>query len=142
MRAHRRDRADGRRSLARGPGNLTVDTVRTRDFGAHLSGPGNINVGSVEASGITLNLSGPGDIHVAGHADRAVMHLSGPGNIHAGALNLGDADMTLSGPGDIDATVTRTANVQPVGSGRRPYPRRRALLDPEERPRRRPLRLI
>jgi len=100
-----------------GPGNLTVDTIRTRDFGAHLSGPGNINVGSVEASGITLNLSGPGDIRVAGHADRAVMHLSGPGNIRAGGLNLADASVTLSGPGDVDATVTRTADVRLSGPG-------------------------
>ena len=106
----------GEVSLA-GPGNLTVDTIRTRDFGAHLSGPGNINVGSVEASGITLNLSGPGDIRIAGHADRAVMHLSGPGNIHAGSLNLHDADVTLSGPGDLDATVTRAANVRLSGPG-------------------------
>jgi len=106
----------GQVSLA-GPGNLTVDTVRTRDFGAHLSGPGNINIGSVEAGGITLNLSGPGDIRIAGHADRAVMHLSGPGNIRAGALNLAEADVTLSGPGDIDATVTRAADVSLSGPG-------------------------
>jgi hypothetical protein len=106
----------GEVSLA-GPGNITVDVVRTRDFGVHLSGPGNVNVGSVEASGITLNLSGPGDIRVAGHADRAVMHLSGPGNIHAGNLNLGEAAVTLSGPGDIDATVTRTADVRLSGPG-------------------------
>jgi hypothetical protein len=106
----------GEVSLA-GPGNITVDVVRTRDFGVHLSGPGNVNVGSVEASGITLNLSGPGDIRVAGHADRAVMHLSGPGNIHADSLNLGEAAVTLSGPGDIDATVTRTADVRLSGPG-------------------------
>ena len=106
----------GEVSLA-GPGNLTVDAVRTRDFGAHLSGPGNINVGSVEASGITLNLSGPGDIRVAGRADRAVMHLSGPGNIRAGSLNLRDADVTLSGPGDLEATVTGAADVQLSGPG-------------------------
>jgi len=106
----------GEVSLA-GPGNITVDTIRARDFGIHLSGPGNVNVGSVQAGGITLNLSGPGDIHVAGHADRAVMHLSGPGNIHATGLNLGEADMTLSGPGDIDATVTRNADVRLSGPG-------------------------
>jgi hypothetical protein len=106
----------GEVSLA-GPGNITVDAIRTRDFGVHLSGPGDINVGSVEASGVTLDLSGPGDIHIAGRADRAVMHLAGPGNIHAEGLRLGDADVTLSGPGDIDATVTRNANVQLSGPG-------------------------
>jgi len=100
-----------------GPGNLNVDAVRTRDFGAHLSGPGNINVGSVEASGVTLSLSGPGDIRVAGRAERAEMHLSGPGNIRAGALNLAEANMSLSGPGDIDATVTRTADLRLSGPG-------------------------
>jgi hypothetical protein len=100
-----------------GPGNLTVDVVRTRDFGAHLSGPGNINVGLVEAGGVTLDLSGPGDISIAGHAGRAVMNLAGPGNIHASKLNLADASVTLSGPGDIDATVTRTADVRLSGPG-------------------------
>jgi hypothetical protein len=103
-------------SLA-GPGNLNVDTVRTRDFGAHLSGPGNINVGSVEASGVTLRVSGPGDIAVAGRAQRAVMNVSGPGNIHAGKLSLAEANLTVSGPGDIDANVTRNAEVRVSGPG-------------------------
>ena len=100
-----------------GPGNLTVDVVRTRDFGAHLSGPGNINIANVEAGGITLDVSGPGDISVAGRAGRAVMDLSGPGNIHAGKLTLGDANVTLSGPGNIDAYASRTANVSLSGPG-------------------------
>jgi hypothetical protein len=100
-----------------GPGNITVDQVRTRDFGVHLSGPGSVNVGSVEASGVTLSLSGPGDIRITGRADRAVMRLSGPGSIHAEGLNLGDATVNLSGPGDIDATVTRTADVSLSGPG-------------------------
>jgi len=100
-----------------GPGNLTVDVVRTRDFGAHLSGPGNINVGTVEASGVTLRVSGPGDIRVAGHAGRAEMNVSGPGNIRAGDLNLGEADVNVSGPGDIEATVTRVADVRVSGPG-------------------------
>jgi hypothetical protein len=100
-----------------GPGNLTVDAVRTRDFGAHVSGPGNVNVGAVEAAGVTLHVSGPGDIRIAGHAGRAEMNVSGPGNIHAGGLNLGDANVTVSGPGDIDATVTRTADVRVSGPG-------------------------
>lgn len=100
-----------------GPGNLNVDTVRTRDFGAHLSGPGNINVGSVEAAGVTLRVSGPGDIRIAGHAGRAEMNVSGPGNIRAGNLNLGEANVSVSGPGDIDATVTRIADVRVSGPG-------------------------
>jgi len=103
-------------SLA-GPGNLNVDTVRTRDFGAHLSGPGNINIGSVDASGVTLRVSGPGDIAVAGRAARAEMNVSGPGNIHAGKLSLAEANLTVSGPGDIDATVTRNAEVRVSGPG-------------------------
>jgi hypothetical protein len=103
-------------SLA-GPGNLNVDTVRTRDFGAHLSGPGNINIGSVDASGVTLRVSGPGDIVVAGRAARAEMNVSGPGNIHAAKLNLAEANLTVSGPGDIDATVTRNAEVRVSGPG-------------------------
>jgi hypothetical protein len=106
----------GEVSLA-GPGNLNVDTIRTRDFGAHLSGPGDITIGSVEANGVTLNVTGPGDIRVTGRADRAVMHVSGPGNIHGASLTLASADVTVSGPGDIDATVTRDANVRVSGPG-------------------------
>jgi hypothetical protein len=100
-----------------GPGNLNVDAVRTRDFGAHLSGPGNIKVDAVEAAGVTLRVSGPGNIHMAGHAGRADMNVSGPGNIRAGDLTLGEADVTVSGPGDIDATVTRVADVRVSGPG-------------------------
>jgi hypothetical protein len=100
-----------------GPGNLTVDAVRTRAFSAHLSGPGNINIGMVEAGVIDVHLSGPGDISIAGRAERATMNLSGPGNIHASRLALGDATVNLSGPGDIDATVSRTADVRLSGPG-------------------------
>ena len=100
-----------------GPGNLNVDAVRTRDFGAHLSGPGNINVGTVEATGVTLHVSGPGDIRIAGHAGRADMHVSGPGSIRANDLTLAEAEVSVSGPGDVDATVTRVADVQVSGPG-------------------------
>ncbi len=100
-----------------GPGNLTVDTVRTRDFGAHLSGPGDISVGSVDASGVTLALSGPGNIAINGRADRAVMSLTGPGDIRAAHLNVAEATVTLSGPGDITANVTRNADVRLSGPG-------------------------
>jgi hypothetical protein len=100
-----------------GPGNLTVDTVRARDFGARLSGPGNIKVGAVAAGGVTLDLSGPGDIFIAGRAGRAVLNLSGPGNIHATGLSLDQANVRLSGPGNIDATVTRAADIRLSGPG-------------------------
>jgi len=100
-----------------GPGNINVDTVRTRDFGAHLSGPGNINVDSVDSAGVTLRVSGPGNIHIAGRAARSVMNVSGPGEIRAAKLTLAEADISVSGPGDVDATVTRTADVRVSGPG-------------------------
>ncbi|WP_420139027.1 head GIN domain-containing protein [Sphingomonas sp.] len=100
-----------------GPGNVTIDTVRVRDFGAHVSGPGNVKVGALDASGVTLSLSGPGDIAIAGRAARAVMTVSGPGNIHAEQLRLGQANVTVSGPGGVDATVTNSADVRVSGPG-------------------------
>ncbi|WP_162875543.1 head GIN domain-containing protein [Sphingomonas crusticola] len=103
-------------SLA-GPGNMIVDVVRTRDFGAHVSGPGTVKVAAVEAGGVTLSMSGPGDISIAGHAGRAVMNVSGPGNIRAANLSLAEASVTVSGPGDVDANVTRTADVSVSGPG-------------------------
>lgn len=100
-----------------GPGNLTVDNVRTRAFTVGLSGPGNVNVDAVQAEAIDLHLSGPGDIAIAGQAGHATLNLSGPGNIHADKLSLGDATVHLSGPGNIDATVTRTADISLSGPG-------------------------
>lgn len=100
-----------------GPGNLTVDAVRSRNFSTSLSGPGNINIASIQTDGLDLHLSGPGDIAISGRAQNATMNLSGPGNIRAGGLTLDDATVSLSGPGDIDATVTRTADVRLSGPG-------------------------
>jgi len=100
-----------------GPGNLTVDTVRVRDFNGTLSGPGNITIGNAEAAAIELRLSGPGDLTVAGHAGRGTLSVSGPGNIHASKLALADAAVNVSGPGDVEATITRTADLRLSGPG-------------------------
>lgn len=100
-----------------GPANITVDTIRTRDFGVHVSGPGDVHVGTVEARGITLDLSGPGDIYIAGRAERGVLRVAGPGDIHADKLTLTEASASVSGPGNIAAVVTGTADVSVSGPG-------------------------
>ncbi|WP_442679194.1 head GIN domain-containing protein [Sphingomonas sp. ASY06-1R] len=100
-----------------GPGNVSVDTVRVRDFGAHVSGPGSVKVATAEVNGATLDLSGPGNISIAGRASRAVINVSGPGNIRAQQLRVGQANVTVSGPGDVDATVTDTADIRLSGPG-------------------------
>lgn len=84
-----------------GPGDMTVDAVRTPSFGVSLSGPGDIKVGSVDTKAIDISLSGPGDITLAGRAGNAKVRLSGPGDIHGKGLVVGDVDVSLSGPGDI-----------------------------------------
>jgi len=84
-----------------GPGDLTVDRVRTPHFAVKLSGPGDITVGALETAALEVDLSGPGDITLSGKAGRARVGLSGPGDIHGKALVVGDVDISLSGPGDI-----------------------------------------
>lgn len=98
-----------------GPGNLTVDRVRTPRFAATLSGPGNLAVGSVEARQLHVALSGPGSLSLTGRAQQSNFMLSGPGAIRAAVLSSHDAVVQASGPGDLTTTVTGT--VQGTSSG-------------------------
>lgn len=89
-----------------GPGDLTVDRVRTPRFTATLSGPGNLSIGSVDARQVNATLNGPGDLTLAGRTETADLVLHGPGDIRAAGLTAREATVTLSGPGDLTTTVT------------------------------------
>lgn len=100
-----------------GPGDLTVDRIRTPHFAARLSGPGNINLPAIETGHLDLDLSGPGDITLAGKAGDARVRLSGPGDIHGKGLTVGDVDVHLSGPGDITLNAFGNATGSLSGPG-------------------------
>lgn len=100
-----------------GPGNLTIDRVRTPAFAASLSGPGDIRVGLLETRNAVLSLSGPGNLTVAGHADLATLSLTGPGDIRAKSFTTRDLTANLSGPGNIDIAATGSATVSLSGPG-------------------------
>lgn len=100
-----------------GPGDLTVDRVRTDRFAVQLDGPGDLTVASVEAHNLDVALSGPGNIRLAGRADTGRLDLSGPGDIRAGDLALRDAALTLTGPGNLTVTATGTARGSLSGPG-------------------------
>lgn len=100
-----------------GPGDMTIDQVRTRSFDAALSGPGNLTIGQLDAGHAELRLSGPGDLIVAGRAGSANITLSGPGDVRAGRLTVEEISVQLSGPGDIDVTATRSATGHVSGPG-------------------------
>ena len=100
-----------------GPGDLTIDRIRTPSFAGSLSGPGNLTIGALEARTTTLSLSGPGDLTVSGRTDGATFSLTGPGDIRAKGFTTRDLTVSLSGPGDIDVAATGTATVSLSGPG-------------------------
>lgn len=100
-----------------GPGDITVDRVRARNFSGELSGPGNLTIGTIETGRLDLSLSGPGDITASGRAAQARIALSGPGDVRARGLTVGDLDVSLSGPGDIAVTALHTATGHVSGPG-------------------------
>lgn len=106
-----------RAASLRGPGDLTVDRVRTSRFEATLSGPGDLGIGAIEADRLNVVLNGPGDVTMAGRVGTASLVLRGPGDIHGAGLTARDATVLLSGPGDIVATATGTVEGTLSGPG-------------------------
>lgn len=100
-----------------GPGDLTIDQIRTRSFGATLSGPGDLSIGSIEAAEVALVLNGPGDLTIAGRAAHAGITLRGPGDVRANGLSVRDATIALSGPGDIALSASGTVTGTLTGPG-------------------------
>lgn len=100
-----------------GPGDMTIDRIRTRDFAGSISGPGDMTIAALEAERVMLNLSGPGDLKISGRAATGSLVLHGPGDIHAEGLSLQNADVQLSGPGDIAVHVSGTARGRLSGPG-------------------------
>lgn len=100
-----------------GPGDLTIDLIRARDFNATLRGPGDLTIGAIETGDATLTLEGPGDLTVKGRAATAHVTLRGPGDVRAGGLTVRDATVNLSGPGDIALGATGTVSGTLSGPG-------------------------
>jgi len=100
-----------------GPGNMTVDVVRTPNFLGALSGPGNITVAQIETGHADLAVSGPGTFSLTGRAGSARVAGSGPGDLRARGLTVGDLDVVLSGPGNVTLTALHAATVRLSGPG-------------------------
>lgn len=100
-----------------GPGDLTIDRIRTTAFSAALSGPGDLTVGRLDTSRLTASLSGPGDLTIAGRTGRADASLTGPGDIRAAGLAVDLLSANLMGPGTISVGPTRVARANLTGPG-------------------------
>ena len=100
-----------------GSGDLTIDRVRTRSFGAAVTGSGDLNLPMVDAGEIALTLGGSGDLTAAGRAGHARVAGHGSGDLDAGKLVAQTADVELAGSGDVTLGATSTATVTLRGSG-------------------------
>jgi hypothetical protein len=100
-----------------GPGDLTIDRIRTTTFSAALSGPGDLTVGRLDTSRLIAKLSGPGNLTITGKTGRADASLSGPGDIHAAGLAVDLLTANLTGPGTISVGPTRVARANLTGPG-------------------------
>jgi hypothetical protein len=100
-----------------GPGNLTIDRIRTTAFTAVLSGPGDLTVGRLDTSRLKADLTGPGDLTITGKTGRADASLTGPGDIRAGGLAVDLLNASLTGPGTMRVGATRVARATLTGPG-------------------------
>ncbi|WP_404710680.1 head GIN domain-containing protein [Sphingomonas sp. MMS24-J13] len=100
-----------------GPGDLTIDQIRTRDFNATLRGPGDLTIDAIDTGDATLTLDGPGDLTVKGRAATAHITLRGPGDVRASGLTVRDATVNLTGPGDVALGATGVVNGALSGPG-------------------------
>jgi hypothetical protein len=101
-----------------GPGDASIDRIKTPRFAARLSGPGNLAVAAIETQEVALDLSGPGRIALEGRAGRASVRVSGTGSVEGRGLTVGDADVRLSGVGNIALTAfgNVTGSMSGIGS--------------------------
>ncbi|QTH19514.1 DUF2807 domain-containing protein [Rhizorhabdus wittichii] len=100
-----------------GPGDLTIDRIRTTAFSAALSGPGDLTVGRLDTSRLSASLTGPGNLTITGKTGRAEASLTGPGDIRAAGLAVDLLTATLTGPGTMTIGPTRVARATLTGPG-------------------------
>lgn len=100
-----------------GPGDLTIDRIRTTAFTALLSGPGDLTVVRLDSSRLKADLTGPGDLTISGKTGRSDISLTGPGDFHGNGLAVDQLNATLTGPGTIVVGPTRVARATLTGPG-------------------------
>ena len=100
-----------------GPGDVTIDRVKSAAFTGKISGPGDITIGAVEAGRLDLSISGPGNFILAGKAGPTRVSISGPGDVKGGNLTVGDIDVSVSGPGTVILTSFGSATGTISGPG-------------------------
>lgn len=100
-----------------GPGDLTIDRIRTTAFTAALSGPGDLTVAQLDTGRLKADLTGPGDLTINGRTGRAEASLTGPGDLRGGGLAVDELNASLTGPGTMVIGPTRVARANLTGPG-------------------------
>ena len=100
-----------------GSGDVTVDTVKVRDFAGTVAGSGSLHLPALDADHASFEVTGSGTIAATGRCGSGTAKITGSGDLKLAALKCATLSANVTGSGSIDAFATQTAAVATMGSG-------------------------
>ena len=101
-----------------GSGDLSVDRIAGRGFAASVAGSGDLKVGSVQVQALQMSVAGSGDLRAdAGRAGNIKYSIAGSGDIDTRNVRADTAVVSIAGAGNVTGRVSRSAQINIVGSG-------------------------
>ena len=100
-----------------GPGNVSVDTIRTSSFTALMTGTGTLSITRLDSSRLRANVNGSGELTISGRTGRADASVQGSGGLRGSGLAVDLLTASVAGSGSIGIGPTRVARASVVGSG-------------------------
>ena len=100
---------------------LVVDVTTPSLTAAELRGSGEVTVDSLETSTFQAHLSGSGVVRLNGRVDNLRARIGGSGNIDAAGLRAHTVTAEIVGSGNIDVTASETLEARIPGSGQVRY---------------------
>ena len=100
-----------------GPGDVSIDTIRTSNFTAMMTGSGNLSIARLDSSRLKANVNGSGELTIAGRTGRADASVQGSGGLRGSGLAVDLLTASVAGSGAISIGPTRVAKASVVGSG-------------------------
>ena len=100
-----------------GSGDMRIDTVQGRSFGANIGGSGNIEIASLRVEEARFAVAGSGNIRASGEAGTSNISVAGSGDVDLGNVQSRSAEVSVMGSGDVRVRASETANVSVMGSG-------------------------
>jgi hypothetical protein len=101
-----------------GSGNIRIDNVQGRQFGASIGGSGNIEIASLRVGEGQFSIAGSGNIRAdGGQAQMTEISIAGSGDIDLRGVQSRNAQISVVGSGDVRVRASEAASVTIMGSG-------------------------